>query len=136
MASSTRANLGHLTTIWKPPAPCSTPVLHSTDYGWDVAIGVHYGIGCTQVDSGIVGSTIETSCYPQELATYLDAQNAYDTLPVYSPASDCPNGWSAACTVTRDAVGGESPSTSLVPAEKTLRAVLDHGETAIGCCPR
>ena len=110
--------LGPLTTIFTPPARCST-------HTWAICSTctvqhAFQGIDCEQGDN--------TECWPHVTWGVDRPEGQYFMgLGVYSPGISCPHGYTAACTSTG---GGQSGSGGW-----SAQFRVQEGETAIGCCP-
>ncbi|KAK5989316.1 hypothetical protein PT974_10831 [Cladobotryum mycophilum] len=120
-ASSTRAILGPLTTVFNPPDYCKQCFIDPLS-----GTGSEIGICSLYKSRGMCTSQTLAECLPS-------ATNYYDLLPssaFYSPGLECPSGWQTMAFVSSllnynyvSPTNGVNPNTLL------------QGETAIICCP-
>lgn len=120
ITSSTRANLGPLTTSFTYPASCSIAVLEcpTCSSAWQAQT-------CSNNGNNGQGIQDNSECWPKATAQDAFTGLAFNGAGFYSPAISCPAGYSAACSATYGGSSGYSFQFSLV-----------EQETAIGCCPR
>ena len=112
--SSERVILGPLTTVFKPPGPCT------------IAVGA-----CATCNVAFWGQTCgptrvhdDQGCWP---ATTTGAPDPGETLTgwgFYSPGLKCPEGYTSACT----AIEGKTTGWK-------LQFPIESQETFVGCCP-
>jgi hypothetical protein len=135
-----RTNLGSLTTVFTPPPACFTPYMGGWAPGTPLYNSLLWGIGCSltsYTNGGFYEHGWSTACYPSGMfyesvfmgANTVIAAGQGQSIAVYSPGLSCPQGFSSACTVTKQP-GDQPPAT-----EPLLWSALATGETAIGCCP-
>lgn len=105
MALADRVNLGPLTTVFTPPAACSTAIFLNEKLGWRNQMCINDGQPITD----------NKDCWPGRARGF------------HSPGLYCPEGYTSACTAS--VVDGVTST-----GWKT-QYPLQEGETAVGCCP-
>ncbi|KAF4337493.1 hypothetical protein FBEOM_8634 [Fusarium beomiforme] len=115
---SARTNLGPLTTQWKYPDRCTVPVIgcSACDGGWQAQT-------CGDNDANTQGVLDDTDCWPPR-QTSMKAGNAVNGWGFYSPAFECPKGYSTACSATGPETGNFN-----------FQFSIQDDERVIGCCP-
>ncbi|KAF4443380.1 hypothetical protein F53441_11428 [Fusarium austroafricanum] len=114
---SERTNLGPLTTRWKYPDRCTVPVTacSNCDNGWIAQT-------CGDNDSNSQGVLDDPECWPPRSKS-MSHSNALNGWGFYSPAFDCPQGYTAACHATG------------TDASFNFQFSINDRETVKGCCP-
>lgn len=105
-ASSTRNNLGPLTTVFTPSPTCEECFVAAT--ALNGGCRAHY-----------------TDCHNPRRC--MPGDNAWELFAVYSPGLVCPAGWTIATMVSAE-------MTDRLTARDVISR-LEHGETAGFCCP-
>lgn len=135
--SSSTTNFGPLTTTFTPPSDCSSLRLFEHVDGTDGFYGA-WGESCRPGEEGGLGIIQARTCYPEKLGSYYIASGhpAWSTLPVFSPGTACPAGWTTACSVVRSQ-GDKAPAkTSTTTASWAMWNLAEDGQTALACCPK
>jgi hypothetical protein len=144
-------NVGPLTTTFTAPASCATQsavALAPTDQ----PLAAIWLDGCSirSVGDCLPNGQTRDSIFASDLATY-----TADDFLYYSPGIACPQSWttvgvavkddkgsvsltgiyapSAQVTITPDATSPAAPAQN--PPPNIFVEGLDHGETAVACCP-
>ncbi|RDW58670.1 hypothetical protein BP6252_13146 [Coleophoma cylindrospora] len=117
--TTTRPNLGPLTTLFTPSPTCSLVMVRSgaTNVGWMAQ-------SC-DIRSSSMMPVDATSCWPTIAPDVPSPKDPFRGWGFYSPATVCPYGYSTAEIVTS---GDVSPNW-------TPQFTLVAGETAFACCP-
>ncbi|KAF9885576.1 hypothetical protein FE257_012782 [Aspergillus nanangensis] len=124
--STTLSILGPLPTAFTPSADCFAPK--------PLLDGV-YGGSCRAAAAAVTATAevvLASTCYPSGLAGKAATYSWTSAIPAYSPASDCPAQFTAACSVARRS--DQQPS-GLNPAEASVWSALALNQTMLGCCP-
>ncbi|KPM45204.1 hypothetical protein AK830_g1329 [Neonectria ditissima] len=119
--TSSRSNLGPLTTVFKYPDSCAVAVQECTDCAtaWQ-------GQSCGDNSFNTQGVLDNPNCWPSRDDD--DAPYTYAALlgwGFYSPGLECPDGYATSCVATGSVDGGFNFQFSVL-----------ESETAIGCCPK
>ncbi|KAH6880377.1 hypothetical protein B0T10DRAFT_412231 [Thelonectria olida] len=117
--TSTRTNLGPLTTEYKYPASCQIAVqsCDGCDVGWQAQT-------CSDNGSNAQGVQDNPECWPERANPSLTTKVALNGWGYYSPGLSCPEGYHSACSATGTGAAGFS-----------FQFPLLKSETAVGCCP-
>ena len=119
--TTTRSNLGPLTTAFTYPASCTNvnKVCVTCDNGYQAQT-------CSDNSFNAQGIQDNVDCWPprSEPAT-ISSGIAVAGYGFYSPGLSCPVGLSTACVATNGVDGGFQ-----------FQFPLTEGETGVGCCPR
>lgn len=107
-ASSTRDNLGPLTTIFTPPPTCRDCLIASS---------IKYPEVCRQY---------YTDCHDDPRPCLPD-NHTWERFAMYSPGLACPSGWTTATVVSAEMTYSFSA--------RDVIGRLEKGETAAFCCP-
>ncbi|KAJ5903045.1 hypothetical protein N7504_005428 [Penicillium tannophilum] len=118
-STSTRSNIGPLTTAFIYPSSCAIAVLdcQTCSTAWQAQ-------ACSTNAANSQGVQDNPVCWPpQSNDEYLTGQ-AFNGGGFYSPGISCPTGYSAACFATHGGI-----------TEYSFQFPLVSSETAVGCCP-
>ncbi|ORX96287.1 hypothetical protein BCR34DRAFT_184373 [Clohesyomyces aquaticus] len=129
-ATSTRSNLGPLTTTFTPPPHCSGAVITCP-----TCSSASQGQTCFGSNPSSKGGVDDTACWPR--ATQYPPTPPLVGLGFYSPGLICPTGYASACSAVSRGPR-DDPGTTILssgPIGGTLQFPLVAGETAVGCCP-
>lgn len=137
----TYSNYGPVTTTFTAPSTC-------TSHSDQIQLGpsttrplLLYGLQCETIGG--------TDCIPSPTSKLPTSQDnnpsIYFQAAYYSPGLNCPVDWNTVGVATRGDGSSISTSGILVPTttptalhrdRELFLEILDHGETAILCCPR
>lgn len=78
-------------------------------------------------------TVVGEDCFPLSFGSYVQSQDKFNTIPVFSPGDSCPQGWVTACSFTRAA---REILDTLPAGEKNIMSILSPHEAVTGCCPR
>ncbi|KAJ4856036.1 hypothetical protein T069G_09404 [Trichoderma breve] len=136
-----RENLGPLTTTFTPPTDCTgLQFVADSAVGQNIAASLFCNNPSSSNAPDFNGVSVIKSCFPSGFASFYNKD--WLTAPyleyvgVYSPASICPSGYTAACVQTRSK-GQSDPFANKANnvASEIIWNMLNVGETVSGCCP-
>ncbi|KAF6805985.1 hypothetical protein CSOJ01_09127 [Colletotrichum sojae] len=149
-------NIGPLTTVWTPPASCTTqaPHLVLARPADDDRVGVRWGSQrCDTNETEPIGDCLPSGSALDALHSSIMSSGNWGNgyWNYYSPASQCPSGYVTVGIAAKGSQGIVSSSGAFVPPVVTEQydpalsgfnppmniflEILDDGETAIACCP-
>lgn len=124
--SSTRVNLGPLTTTFVAPSHCSRDAL-----ACPTCTGATRAQSC-RVKASTATAEDDTGCWPRATAYPRGGAAPLLGMGFYSPGIMCPMGFTSACTAI-STTQGQKTLAPKVTGE--FQFPLEAGETAVGCCP-
>lgn len=137
-------NLGPLTTTFTPPNSCSSLTLAYVGHirGQTDVFQFDYGRTCNFDNR----REIDTACLPARYGVaYRNLEEAAEpndaVLPVFSPATICPAGYTSACSFNGQTTTGTAPPSDETPVTGdmfgfTMSRILGSEQAAVGCCQR
>ncbi|KEY66395.1 hypothetical protein S7711_05829 [Stachybotrys chartarum IBT 7711] len=111
--------LGPLTTSWVAPTFCTVHMLPCSTCSEGFR-----GQTCVIGTDGRASEQDHTGCWPPTTARAGTPEHPFVGWGFYSPGTECPTGYTAACTARY----GRNP-------EWNIQFDLHESETALGCCP-
>jgi len=119
-STSTRSNIGPLTTAFTYPSSCAIAVLdcQTCSDAWQAQ-------ACSTNAFNSQGVQDNPACWPPQSNDEYLTDKAFNGGGFYSPGVSCPTGYSAACSATYGGI-----------TEYSFQFPLVSSETAVGCCPR
>ncbi|CAK7211668.1 hypothetical protein SBRCBS47491_001202 [Sporothrix bragantina] len=120
--TTTRTNLGPLTTPFTYPASCTLNVIQCSYclVAWQAQT-------CSNNPNNAAGVQDNAACWPPRATTGSNSIStgvALNGWGIYSPGLSCPVGYNTACSATGTTVGGFQ-----------FQFAISAQETAVGCCP-
>ncbi|CAK7198759.1 hypothetical protein SEUCBS139899_001423 [Sporothrix eucalyptigena] len=118
--TTTRTNLGPLTTPFTYPASCTLNVIQCSYclVAWQAQT-------CSNNPNNAAGVQDNVNCWPPRATTSTFSTGvALNGWGIYSPGLSCPVGYNTACSATGTTVGGFQ-----------FQFPISAHETAVGCCP-
>ncbi|KAF2866495.1 hypothetical protein BDV95DRAFT_598756 [Massariosphaeria phaeospora] len=128
--TSTRSNLGPLTTTFIAPSHCSGAVLACP------TCSKAFQAQTCKSGPNASGAEDDSECWPP--TTVSEKRPPLAGFGFYSPGIACPMGYTTACSAVSQAVQQTTSAVRVVPVALQggkFQFPLVAGETAVGCCP-